>query len=350
MNQPSGLVVAIAGATGAVGREMMRMLEASELPIARVVPLASARSAGTRLSWRGSEVEVEALHEGSFAGVDLALFSAGGSRSLAFAPAAVRAGAVVIDNSSAWRMDARVPLVVPEVNGDALESHRGIIANPNCSTIQMVLPLVALDRAASLMRVVVSTYQSASGAGQAGIDELLAGTRAAMAEEAIARDVFPRPLALDCIPQIGGFGADGYTVEEEKMFLETRKILGRPTLEVSATCVRVPVLRGHLESVTVDLGRPVRAAEAKALFGQIPGLIVAESDGEYATARDCVGRVETFVGRIREDNCRDTSLHFWVVSDNLLKGAAWNAVQIADELHRRGLIRVPADAVTSEAE
>lgn len=334
--------VAIVGATGAVGREMLTALASSELPVASLKALASSRSAGRRLPWRDDEVVVEELTHDSFEGVDLALFSAGGGRSKEFAPSAVKAGCVVVDNSSAWRMDPSVPLVVPEVNEAALAGHNGIIANPNCSTIQMVLPLQALHAHTPIERVVVSTYQSASGAGQAGIDELDACTRADLAGEALPASTFARPLAFDCLPHIGAFEASGYTNEEEKMLNETRKIMGLATLPVSATCVRVPVRRGHLESVTVDLARPMSAATAKELIGAFAGCVVMDEPETltYPVARDCVGRDETFVGRIREDAALPATLHFWVVSDNLLKGAATNAVQIAEALHARGLVRV----------
>lgn len=338
-----GYEVAVVGATGAVGRQMLTTLHQRGFPVRRLRAFASERSAGSALQWEGGEVVVEALQTASFDGVDLALFSAGGSRSLEHAPRAAAAGCVVVDNSSAWRMDAGVPLVVPEVNASALGAHRGIIANPNCSTIQMVLPLQALHAAVGLKRVVVSTYQSAAGAGQNGIDELLAGSRAALAEAPLPQKTFPRPLAFDCVPRIGDFSPSGYSVEEEKMCAETRKIMGLPGLPVSATCVRVPVLRGHQESVTVDLERPVSADEARALMAAFPGIVVMDDPGHnvYPVARDCVGRNETLVGRIREDNSLPATLHFWVVSDNLLKGAAWNAVQIAETLHEQGLLRVP---------
>jgi aspartate-semialdehyde dehydrogenase len=322
---------------------MLRVLDESSFPVRRVRAFASSRSAGSTLRWRDTDVIVEDLATASFEGIELALFSAGGSRSLQYAPIAARAGCVVVDNSSAWRMDPTVPLVVPEVNGHMLAEHRGIIANPNCSTIQMVLPLQALRARAELKRVVVATYQSASGAGQNGIDELLASTRAALSGEPVQNAVFPRPLAFDCIPRIGDFGADGYSVEEEKMMAETRKILGIPGLAVSATCVRVPVERGHQEAVTVDLSERVDASSARALFAAFPGISVMDepSRNVYPVAHDCVGRNETFVGRLREDNTLPATLHFWVVSDNLLKGAAYNAVQIAEVLHEKGLVRVP---------
>ncbi len=337
-----GYTVAVAGATGAVGREMLRMLDEQNFPIRRLVPLASARSAGLKMDFRGTEVEVAELTKKSFAGVDLALFSAGGARAKEFAPAAVDSGCVVVDNSSAWRMDDDCPLVVPEVNAAALEGHKGIIANPNCSTIQMVLPLQVLHELGGLKRVIVSTYQSASGAGQSGIEELLDGARKSLAGEEMPAEVFPHPLAFDSIPHIGSFEPSGYTNEEEKMLFETRKILGLPELASSATCVRVPVVRGHLESVTADLERPVSAADARAAMERFPGLVVMDdpANAVYPLARDCVNRRETFVGRLREDNTLPATLHFWVVSDNLWKGAAWNAVQIAEELHNRGWMRV----------
>ena len=331
--------VAVLGATGAVGREMLRELELGGWRNVRA--LASARSAGQRLPFAGGELVVEEVRPESFAGVQVALFSAGGDRSKQWAPIAKEQGAVVIDNSSAWRMDPEVPLVVPEVNPDALAAHRGIIANPNCSTIQMVLPLEALRRAVGIERVVVSTYQSASGAGQQGVDELRAGLRALVAGHEVPHRTFARPLAGDCVPHIGSFEASGYTNEELKMVYETRKILSLPALEVSATCVRVPVERVHQEAVTVDLGAAIEAEEARRLFAEMPGLEVLDvpERNVYPMARDAVGRHETYVGRIRRDVTRPATLHFWVVSDNLLKGAAWNAVQIADALYDQGGLR-----------
>jgi len=343
MSSLEGYTVSVVGATGAVGREMLRLLGASEFPIKEVQAVASARSAGTKVHFREEEITVRELDAHSFDGVDLALFSAGGGRSLEFAPIAVRAGCVVVDNSSAWRMDPSTPLVVPEVNAAALRDHQGIIANPNCSTIQLVLPLQALAQVRTLRRVIISTYQSASGAGQSGIDELHAGVRAALDGRDVASQTFPRPLAYDCIPHIGDFQGDGYTTEEMKMTNETRKILGLPNVAVSATCVRVPVIRGHLESVTVDMDAPISAAQARELFAAFDGLEVMDnpSEASYPTARDCAERKTTYVGRVREDNALPATLHFWVASDNLLKGAAWNAIQIAEDLHRGGLVRVP---------
>jgi aspartate-semialdehyde dehydrogenase len=330
--------VAVAGATGAVGREMLRTLERRGVEVAELRPLASARSVGTTVQFAGREWEVRELTTDAFEGIDIALFSAGGARSRDFAPAAAAAGAVVIDNSSHFRLHDDVPLVVPEVNAHRIREHRGIIANPNCSTIQMVLPLQALQRAVGISRVVVSTYQSAAGAGQGGIDELLAGTRAALAGEPVVASTFPRPLAFDALAQIGSFEPSGYTSEEQKMLLETRKIMELPGLPVSATCVRVPVLRGHLESVTVDLAAPVTASEARRIIAAFPGIVVKDGDGapDFPTASDCVGSFDTFVGRIRNDNSLPNTIHLWVVSDNLLKGAASNAVQIAEHLIEQG--------------
>ena len=334
----AGLRVAIAGATGAVGREMVATLELRGFEVSELRPLASARSVGQLVHAFGRDWPVRELTADAFEGIDIALFSAGGDRSRDFAPAAVAAGAVVIDNSSFYRLDAEVPLVVPEVNAEAIHGHRGIIANPNCSTIQMVLPLEALRRAVGIERVVVSTYQSAAGAGQAGIDELLAVTASALAGEPLVNKTFARPLAFDALPHIGTFQPSGYSSEEEKMCHETRKIMGLAMLPVSATCVRVPVLRGHLESVTVDLCEPLPTEQARAVIAAFPGIVVEDepASNRYPTARDCVGRLDTFVGRIRQDNTLPRTLHFWVVSDNLLKGAAWNAVQIAEYLTQTG--------------
>lgn len=334
----AGLRVAIAGATGAVGREMVATLELRGFEVSELRPLASARSVGQLVHAFGRDWPVRELTADAFEGIDIALFSAGGDRSRDFAPAAVAAGAVVIDNSSFYRLDAEVPLVVPEVNAEAIHGHRGIIANPNCSTIQMVLPLEALRRAVGIERVVVSTYQSAAGAGQAGIDELLAVTASALAGEPLVNKTFARPLAFDALPHIGTFQPSGYSSEEEKMCHETRKIMGLAMLPVSATCVRVPVLRGHLESVTVDLCEPLPTEQARAVIAAFPGIVVEDepASNRYPTARDCVGRLETFVGRIRQDNTLPRTLHFWVVSDNLLKGAAGNAVQIAEYLTQTG--------------
>ncbi|MBN1946735.1 MAG: aspartate-semialdehyde dehydrogenase [Bradymonadales bacterium] len=341
MRPESGMVFAIAGATGAVGREMLRELEESDLPVAGLRLLASERSAGSKLRFRSTEVEVEPLRPEAFAGVQVALFSAGAERSLLFAPCAVEHGAVVIDNSSAFRMDPRVPLVVPEVNPAECERHQGIIANPNCSTIQLVLPVKVLVDAVGVERLVVSTYQSASGAGQSGIEELLLETRRFLDGESPRARIFAHPLPFEVVPQIGEFSSSGFSQEEIKMIQETRKILGLPDLQVAATCVRVPVIRGHSESVTVDLEREIAVEEVRRRFASMPGLVVQDEPARnnYPLARVAQGRRETFVGRIRKDLDRARTLHFWVVSDNLLKGAATNAVQIAQQLACRRLVR-----------
>lgn len=334
------VVVSVVGATGAVGRQLLTQLEIEGYKNVRAV--ASPRSAGRQLPYAGRSLTVEALAPEVFDGVDISLFSAGGARSREIAPAAVERGAVVVDNSSAFRMVDNVPLVVSEVNADAVRAHKGIIANPNCSTTQMVLPLQALQQAVGLERVLVSTYQSASGAGQGGIDELREGLQQLVAGQAVTNSVFARPLAGDCVPHIGTFQPNLYTDEELKMTYETRKIMGLPDLDISATCVRVPVERGHMESLTVDLAAPLTAQEAREVFAAFPGLVVLDSpsDNVYPLARECVGRRETFVGRVRVDVSRPSTLHFWVVADNLLKGAAWNAVQIANTLLEKDALSV----------
>lgn len=336
----NGYVVAVAGATGAVGREMLRALAEVDFPLAEVRALASARSVGKKLPFRGTELTVAELTPEAFGGAQIALFSAGASRSKDFGPAAVERGAVVIDNSSAFRMQPDVPLVVPEVNFDACRDHRGLIANPNCSTIQMVLPLKVLADAPGLERVVVSTYQSASGAGQSGIDELVDGTRRLLRGEQPEAKTFAHPLPFEVLPHIGSFHANGYTTEELKMTYETRKILGLPGLPVSATCVRVPVVRSHSEAVTVDLSGDADLEDVRARFAAMEGLVVQDDPSRnfYPLARVAEGRRETFVGRLRRDVDRPCTLHFWVVSDNLLKGAATNAVDIAQRMVSEGLI------------
>jgi aspartate-semialdehyde dehydrogenase len=330
--------VAVVGATGAVGREMLATLARLEFPVGALRALASARSAGKELPWAGGHVVVEDLEAADLSGIDIALFSAGGSTSKAWAPRFVEAGAIVVDNSSAWRMDASVPLVVPEVNPDALDGHAGIIANPNCSTIQMVVALKPIHDAAGIERVVVSTYQSASGAGQQGIDELMADVAAALGTgEEPERAKFAHPLAFEALPHIDVFMDGGYTREELKMLHETRKIMGLPELDVSATCVRVPVVRGHSEAVTLDLGDALTGEAARALLAGAPGVTLVDDPARaaYPLARVSEGEDAVFVGRVRQDLNRPRTLHMWVVSDNLLKGAALNAVQIAQALVSR---------------
>lgn len=327
--------VALVGATGAVGREMLAILEERDFPLGELRLMASARSAGATVHAMGQTVVIEDLDKASFEGVDIVLSSAGGAVSKAFAPRAVEAGAVVIDNTSAFRMDPEVPLVVPEVNPEAIAQHKGIIANPNCSTIQLVCVLEPLQKAAGLERVVVSTYQSASGAGQKGVDELLAGARAYLGGEQESEPAtFAHPLAFEALPQIDVFMDDGFTREEEKMMRETRKIMGLKGVDIAATCVRVPVVRGHGESVMVDLKRALGVEEVRELWERAAGVSVLDdpTQNAYPLARKAAGTDPCWVGRLRQDRDRPNTLHFWVVADNLRKGAALNAVQIAEAL------------------
>lgn len=327
--------VAVVGATGAVGQEMIATLLRHEFPYKQLRLMASPRSAGQVIEVRGESITVEDLSTADFTGVDFALFSAGGSVSKEHAPRAAKQGAVVIDNTSAFRMDEDVPLVVPEVNPEAIDEHNGIIANPNCSTIQMVVALQPLQEAVGIERIVVSTYQSSSGAGQQGIDELMADVNHYLGHgEAPERKKFAHPLAFEALPHIDTFFDSGYTREELKMVYETRKIMTLPELQVSATCVRVPVIRSHSEAVTVDLKAPLTAEQARELLASAPGVIIADdpANNVYPLARQAEGKDATYVGRIRQDLDRPNTLHFWVVSDNLLKGAALNAVQIAEAI------------------
>jgi len=333
----SGKVVAVAGATGVVGREMLRVLDDRNFPVKSIKLLASERSKGRTLTFKGEEIPVEVLADDSFDGVDIALFSAGGGTSKRFAPSAAKAGCVVIDNSSAWRMDPTVPLVVPEVNPGDLKWHTGIIANPNCSTIQMVVVLKPLHDAAKIKRVVVSTYQAVSGAGSAALNELREQTRALVNGEAYPPKVFPYQIAFNVIPQIpqsGAFEDNGYTSEEMKMVNETKKILGDQGIMVTATTVRVPVFTGHSESVNVETEKKLTADQARELLRNAPGVIVQDDPANqlYPLAVNAAGQYDTFVGRIREDLSHASALDMWIVADNLLKGAASNAVQIAEIL------------------
>ncbi len=329
--------IAVAGATGVVGRQMLQVLERRNFPIKSIKLLASERSKGKKLPFKGEEIPVDVLAEDSFGGVDVALFSAGGGTSKKFAPHAAKAGCVVVDNSSAWRMDPEVPLVVPEVNPGDIPKHKGIIANPNCSTIQMVVVLKPLHDAATIKRVVVSTYQAVSGAGSAALQELEAHTKAVLAGEEYQHTIFPHPIAFNCIPQIpqsGGFGDNGYTSEEMKMVNETMKIMGDDSIRVTATTVRVPVHTGHSECVNVETAKKLTAAEAKDILSKAPGVVVQDDPANqvYPLAINAAGKDETFVGRIREDISHPSAIDLWVVADNLLKGAALNAVQIAELL------------------
>jgi aspartate-semialdehyde dehydrogenase len=325
--------VAVVGATGAVGNQMIACLEEMNFPVAAVTLLASARSAGRQLRFRGDRVEVQELAEGSFEGMDIALFSAGGSISEKFAPIAAAEGCVVIDNSSAWRMDPQVPLVVPEVNPHAVAQYRqkGIIANPNCSTIQMVVALNPIHQKFGIRRIVVSTYQSVSGTGKKAIDELFNQTRSMINFLAVERSVYPHRIAFNCLPHIDKFLDNGYTKEEMKMVNETRKIMEAPALAVTATTVRVPVFFGHSEAVNVETERPCPPEEVRRILASAPGVQVVDDPAQnrYPLAIEAAGQDLTLVGRIRKDESLPNGINLWIVADNIRKGAATNAVQIA---------------------
>ncbi len=334
--------VAIAGATGAVGAEFLKLLEERPFPLASLKLLASARSAGRRVRFRGEELPVEELTAGSFAGVDIAFFSAGGSVSKKFAPAAAEAGAVVVDNSSAFRMDPAVPLVVPEVNGDDALGQRGIVANPNCSTIILLMALAPLHRLSPVRRVVVSTYQAASGAGASAMRELEQQSRALLAGEPVTREVFPHQIAFNLFSHNSAIDETGYNEEERKMVHETRKILHEPDLAVTATCVRVPVLRAHSESVNVEFAgeRPSQGAVRSALDA-FPGVTVVDEreKNRFPMPLDASGRDDVLVGRIREDLSHPRAVDLFVSGDQILKGAALNGFQIAQLLIEKNAVR-----------
>ncbi|MEE3893973.1 aspartate-semialdehyde dehydrogenase [Priestia megaterium] len=343
------LHVAVVGATGAVGQQMIKTLQERNFPVGKLTLLSSARSAGKKVLFNGEEVVVQEATPDSFEGVDIALFSAGGSISKALAPEAVKRGAIVVDNTSAYRMDENVPLVVPEVNEDALHEHNGIIANPNCSTIQMVAALQPLRETYGLSKVLVSTYQAVSGAGAAAINELKEQAKAILEEKEFTPEILPvggdkkhYQIAFNAIPQIDKFQDNGFTFEEMKMINETKKIMSMPELPVAATCVRLPVVTGHSESVYIEIEKDgVTVADVKNLLADAPG-IVLQDDPEnqvYPMPADCVGKRDVFVGRIRKDLDRDNGFHMWIVSDNLLKGAAWNSVQIAESLIKLSLVK-----------
>jgi aspartate-semialdehyde dehydrogenase len=328
--------VAVAGATGAVGQQMVACLEERKFPVAELRPLASERSIGKTVSFQGEEIHVEVLGKDSFKGIDIALFSAGGSISKEYGPIAAQAGAVVVDNSSAWRMDPDVPLVVPEVNSQdiALYKKTGIIANPNCSTIQMVVVLKPLHDAARIKRVVVSTYQAVSGTGQKAVEELVSQVRALFNNQEVVKKVYPHRIAFNCLPHIDVFLENGYTKEEMKMVNETKKIMGDDSIEVTATTVRVPVFYGHSESVNIETEKKLTVAEAREILAKFPGVKVVDNPGknEYPMPLAAAGQDLTLVGRIREDFTIKNGLNLWVVADNIRKGAATNAVQIAEIL------------------
>ncbi len=347
--------VAILGATGAVGTRLITQLEHSTIPVKQVKLLASSRSAGKQLSFNGRPVTVEEATPASFQGVDLVLASAGGAVSKALLPAAVAAGAVCVDNTSYWRMNDHVPLVVPEVNAAALADHHGIIANPNCSTIQMVVALAPIRQQYGLKQVIVSTYQAASGAGQSALNELYAEAKQAVNGEEMTANILPvkgaahhYPLAFNLLPQIDVFHDDGYTHEEWKMIHETKKILvgdkNSPDPKVTATCVRVPVPISHGESVYIETEQQPSPADLRATLTAAPGVVVQDDPAQqlYPQSLTATGKRDTFVGRIRADVENPGSYNLWIVSDNLLKGAAWNTVQIAEELVKQNLVHVAA--------
>lgn len=321
--------VAIVGATGLVGSTFLQVLAERDFPIENLYLMASARSAGKEVDYRGEKVVVEELTENSFdKPIDFALFSAGGGTSLKFAPIAASKGCVVIDNSSAWRMDPTVPLVVPEVNPEAAFKHKGIIANPNCSTIQSVVPLKVLDEMYGIKRVVYSTYQAVSGSGIKGIEDLDKGLRGE------APTNYPYQIAFNCLPHIDVFLEDGYTKEEEKMVKETRKILEKPELRVTATCVRVPVRHGHSVSCNLEFEKPIDLNEIREVYKKTKGIILQDdvANNIYPMAINAAGHDEVYVGRIRRDESIENGLNLWIVADNIRKGAATNAVQIAELL------------------
>ncbi|MGB3502964.1 MAG: aspartate-semialdehyde dehydrogenase [Mesorhizobium sp.] len=336
-----GFKVAIVGATGNVGREMLNILEERGFPADEIVPLASRRSLGTEVSYGDKTLKVKVLDNYDFSDTDICLMSAGGNISKEWSPKIGKQGCVVIDNSSAWRYDAEVPLIVPEVNPDAIAGYtkKNIIANPNCSTAQMVVALKPLHDAAKIKRVVVSTYQSVSGAGKEGMDELFTQTRAVFVSDPVENKKFTKRIAFNVIPHIDVFMEDGYTKEEWKLVAETKKMLD-PKIKVTATAVRVPVFIGHSEAVNLEFENEITADQARDILREAPGVLVVDKreDGGYITPLESAGEDATYVSRIREDGTVENGLAMWIVSDNLRKGAALNAVQIAELLIARGLI------------
>jgi aspartate-semialdehyde dehydrogenase len=345
----NGFHVAVVGATGAVGQQMIKTLEERDFPISKLTLLSSKRSAGKAVLYKGEEVIVQEATPESFEGVQVALFSAGGSVSKELAPEAVKRGAIVVDNTSAFRMDSETPLVVPEVNEEELHNHNGIIANPNCSTIQMVVALEPIRKAFGLKRIIVSTYQAVSGAGAAAVDELMQQTKTILNGEEVTPTILPvsadvkkYQIAFNAIPQIDKFQDNGFTYEEMKMINETQKIMSMPDLQVAATCVRLPIATGHSESLFLEIEKEgVTVEEIKSLLAEAPGVVLQDNPSEqiYPMPAYSVGKNDVFVGRIRKDLTDEKGFHMWVVSDNLLKGAAWNSVQIAESLIRLGIVQ-----------
>jgi aspartate-semialdehyde dehydrogenase len=334
--------VAIVGATGAVGHELLRLLESRNFPVGTLRPLASARSAGSTITFQGKEWTVEEANADAFGGMDLVFFAATGSLSKELAPAAAKAGAIVIDKSSTWRMHPEVPLVVPEINPEALRQHKGMIASPNCTTIGLIMALKPLQDLSPLTRVVVTTLQAVSGTGKEAIEELEAQVQAWQPgqTEELPHDIYKRQIAFNVLPYAETFTDNGYTTEELKLSAETRKIMGLPELPVTMTCTRVPVFIGHSESVLIETERKITPAEAREAISKFPGVRVVDDPANFVfpTAIDVAGKDETLVGRIREDITTPNGLWLWVVSDNLRKGAALNAIQIAEKLVEMGLV------------
>ncbi len=342
MSAANGYRVGVVGATGAVGSTILKVLAERGFPAREIVPLTSARSAGQTVAFNGSELRCVELTDDSLAGIDIAISSAGGAVSAEWAPKLVDAGAVVVDNTSFWRMHDDVPLVVSEVNPEAIASHNGIVANPNCSTMQMVVALAPIHRAVGIERIVVSTYQSVSGTGRRAVDELLAQTRAVLDHQPALAEVYPHQIAFNVIPQVESFkDGDDYTTEERKMMAETRKILGaaEDQLGISATCVRVPAIAGHCESVNIQTREDLAPEDCRALLSRAPGMTLLDSpaEGIYPMTIEAAGRDDVLVGRIRRDPSAERSLNLWIAGDNLRKGAATNAVQVAELLVEAGL-------------
>jgi aspartate-semialdehyde dehydrogenase len=344
--------VGVVGATGAVGSTLLEVVAERKFPVAELRPLASARSAGSKVSFAGSELEVHEMTDETIQGLDLILSSAGGKVSAEWAPKWIEAGAVVVDNTSYWRMHEDVPLVVAQVNDDAVKDHNGLVANPNCTTMELMVALKPILDAAGIERLIVSTYQSVSGSGRQAIKELRDQAGSVLEGKKIETpSVYPHQVAFNVIPQVENFkDGDDYTTEERKVMAETRKILGlSDAVGISSTCVRVPVVTGHSESVNVQTERDLSPEECRELLSDAPGLVVLDdpSDGIYPMAIAAAGRDEVLVGRIRRDPSHERCLNLWVVGDNLRKGAALNAVQVAELLNERDLVRVPAGASLS---
>jgi aspartate-semialdehyde dehydrogenase len=348
VSRDGGYRVGVVGATGAVGSTILEVLAERKFAVAELRPLASARSAGSKVDFASSKLEVQELTEDSIQGLDLVLSSAGGKVSSEWAPRWIEAGAVVVDNTSFWRMHEDVPLVVAQVNDDAVADHNGLIANPNCTTMELMVALKPILDAAGIERLIVSTYQSVSGTGREAIRELREQSEAVLKGKEVEAKVYPHQVAFNVLPQVETFrGGDDYTTEERKVMAETRKILGlTDAVGISATCARVPVVTGHSESVNVQTERDLSPEECRELLSEAPGVVVLDdpSDGIYPLPIAAAGRDEVLVGRIRRDPSHERCLNLWVVGDNLRKGAALNAVQVAELLHQRDLVRVPAGA------